>query len=141
MTTYRTARGTLIFHFSLLVILTIFVGPMVMAQLPKLYESRLPMAIFAAAWVFALLWAWYVYLSTPFEITCRPGEPIVFRAMLRRTALEPKDITSITTGPFSPVIRLAHTRGTVSLLGQMDGFHEFLGRIKTENGAVVIRGL
>jgi len=141
VTTYRTARGTLIFYFLLLVFTTVVVGPVVMAQLPGLYAFRLPVAIFAAAWVFALLWAWYIYLSTPFEITYRSGEPIVFRAMLKRTVLEPKAITSITTGPFSPTIRLAHTRGTISLLGQMDGFHEFLARIKTENGAVTIRGL
>lgn len=141
MTTYRTARGTLIFHFALLAFMTVIVGPVVMAQLPGLYAFRIPVAIFAAAWIFALLWAWYIYLSSPFEITYRSGEPIAFRAMLKRTVLEPKDVTSITTGPFSPTIRLVHTRGTISLLGQMDGFHEFLGRIKSENGAVIIRGL
>ncbi len=141
MTTYRTARGTLIFHFSLLVFVTVIVGPTVMAQLPRLYESRLPVAVFAAAWIFALLWAWYIYLSTPIEITYRSGEPIVFRAMLKRTVLEPKAITSIATGPFSGTIKLAHTGGKIHLLGQMDGFHEFLTRVKAENGAVTIRGL
>lgn len=141
MTTYRTARGTLIFHCLLLVFMTVIVGPVVMAQLPGLYAFRLAVAVFAAAWIFALLWAWYIYLSTPFEITYRFGEPIVFRAMLKRTVLEPKAITSITTGLFSPTIRLAHAGGTINLLGQMDGFHEFLARIKTENGAVIIRGL
>lgn len=55
MTTYRTARGTLIFYFLLLVFTTVIVGPVVMAQLPGLYEFRLPVAVFAAAWIVALL--------------------------------------------------------------------------------------
>ncbi|MDQ7839804.1 MAG: hypothetical protein RDU83_02105 [bacterium] len=141
MTTYRTARGTLILYFLLLVFTTVVVGPVVMAQLPGLYAFRLVVAVFAATWILALLSAWYIYLSTPFEITYRSGEPIVFRAMLKRTVVEPKAITSITAGPFSPTIRLAHAGGTINLLGQMDGFHELLARLKAENSAVIVRGL
>lgn len=145
MSTYKASKGTLLFHLSLLAFLTL-VGLALTVQLLLQVPSRYPynpvITAFMAVWGLLLLWSWYTYLTTPFEIVYDAGDSIAFRSAVRRTSLRAQEITSIMTGPLSPYfIRIRHTGGTLNVLNQIDGFHEFLMRVKAVNKHVQVKGL
>lgn len=145
MSTYKASKATLLFHLSLLGFLTL-VGLALTVQLFLQVPSRYPynpvITAFMAVWVLLLLWSWYTYLTTPFEIVYNADDSIAFRSALRRTSLRAQEITSIVTGALSPYfIRIRHPGGTLNVLGQIDGFHEFLMRVKAVNKHVRVKGL
>lgn len=145
MSTYKTSKGTLLFHLSLLAVLTLVgvaltVQPFL--QVPSRYPSNPVITAFMAVWVLLLLWSWYTYLTMPFEIVHNADDSIAFRSALRRTSLRAQEITSIVTGPLSPYfIRIRRPGGTLNVLGQIDGFREFLMRVKAVNKHVRVKGL
>ena len=81
MSTYKASKGTLLFHLSLLAFLTL-VGLALTVQLLLQVPSRYPynplITAFMAVWGLLLLWSWYTYLTTPFEIFYDAGDSIEF---------------------------------------------------------------
>lgn len=115
MSTYKASKATLLFHLSLLGFLTL-VGLALTVQLFLQVPSRYPynpvITAFMAVWGLLLLWSWYTYLTTPFEIVYNADDSIAFRSALRRTSLRAQEITSIVTGALSPYfIRIRHPGG------------------------------
>jgi hypothetical protein len=97
-------------------------------------------------WIF-LIWLCfgcflsYMWLRIPFEIRVRDDSKIEFRSLFRTTVVSPPDIMSVRAKRYSiGLVDVAHTRGTVHLLNQMDGFHDFIATVKSNNPAVEIKG-
>ena len=83
----------------------------------------------------------YMWLRIPFEITVRDDSNIEFRSLFRRTVVSPREIKSVRAKRYSiGLVDVAHERGTVHLLNQMDGFHDFIATLKSNNPAVEIKG-
>jgi len=99
-----------------------------------------PAVAFLALLVVPLFIA-YMWLRVPFEIKVRDDSIIEFRSVFRRTAISPLEIRSVRAKPYAlGFIDIVHTGGTVHLLNQMDGFHEFIATLKSLNPAVQIQG-
>lgn len=98
------------------------------------------------AWTFLIilvgaLFMAYMWLRIPFEIRVRDDAIIEFRSVLRRVAISPVEIKSVHAKPYAlGFIDVVHGGGTVHLLSQMDGFHEFISTLKSLNPAVQIQG-
>jgi hypothetical protein len=97
-------------------------------------------------WIF-LIWLCfgcflsYMWLRVPFEIRVRDDSTIEFRSMFRTTVVSPREIKSVRAKRYSVgLVDVAHQRGAVHLLNQMDGFHDFIATIKSINPAVEIKG-
>ncbi len=99
-----------------------------------------PAVAFLVMLVVALFTA-YMWLRIPFEITVRDDCVIEFRSVLRRVAISPIEIKSVRAKRYAlGFIDVVHEGGTVHLLSQMDGFHEFIATLKSLNPAVQIQG-
>jgi hypothetical protein len=85
--------------------------------------------------------AGYFYLRIPFEIRIHDDHMIEFRSLFRRTRLAPGEIVSVKARRWTlGYIDVRHARGTVHLVSQIGGFHDFLSTLKTLNPGVVIKG-
>jgi len=83
----------------------------------------------------------YLFLRIPYEIQIRDDRIIEFRSVLRRTAITPEGILSIRAKRSQMGFADVRTSaGRIRLITQMDGFHEFLSRLKSLNPAVEIKG-
>src|SRR5690348_8114120 len=90
---------------------------------------------------FVGLFVAYMWLRTPFEIRIRDDEMIEFRSVLRKTIVPPLTIRSVRAKRYSlGLVDVAHDIGTIHLVNQMDGFHDFIARLKELNPAVEIAG-
>jgi hypothetical protein len=77
----------------------------------------------------------------PFEIKVRDDAMIEFRSVLGRTTISPGAIKSVRAKSYAlGFIDVVHGGGTVHLLSQMDGFHDFIATLKSLNPAVQIQG-
>jgi len=83
----------------------------------------------------------YMWLRIPFEIKILDNTIIEFRSLLRRTTVSPTDIKSVRAKRYAlGLVDVLHEGGTVHLLSQMDGFHDFISTIKSINPAAKIKG-
>ncbi|SRR6266481_2972846 len=99
-----------------------------------------PTVAFLVMLVVALFTA-YMWLRIPFEITVRDDSVIEFRNVFRRVAISPAEIKSVRAKSYAlGFIDVVHSGGTVHLLSQMDGFHDFITTLKTLNPSVQIQG-
>jgi hypothetical protein len=98
------------------------------------------------AWIFLILvvvalFTAYMCLRIPFEIKMRDDAHIEFRSVLRRTTISPAEIKSVRAKPYVlGFVDVVHRTGTVHLLSQMDGFHDFISTIKSLNPEVRVVG-
>jgi hypothetical protein len=98
------------------------------------------------AWIFLILlvvalFAAYMWLRIPFEIKMRDDGLIEFRSVLRRTTISPIEIKSVRAKLYAlGFADVVHRTGTIHLLSQMDGFHDFILTIKSLNPDVKIAG-
>jgi hypothetical protein len=98
------------------------------------------------AWVFVIvlgvaLFTAYMWLRFPFEIRVPDDTVIEFRSVFRRIAVSPMEIKSVRAKSYAlGFVDVVHQRGTVHLLNQMDGFHDFLFTLKSLNPTVRIQG-
>jgi len=70
----------------------------------------------------------YYWLSFPYEIRMNVGI-VEFRSLFRKTAVPVAQIRSIQAKPYAlGFVDVRHERGTVHLISQMDGFHDFVFR-------------
>jgi len=105
------------------------------------FGSNGPPSVAFLAMLFVALFTAYMWLRVPFEIKVRDDSIIEFRSVFRRIAISPIEIKSVRAKPYAlGFIDVVHGGGTVHLLSQMDGFHEFITTLKSLNAAVEIRG-
>ena len=77
----------------------------------------------------------------PFEIKLRDDSIIEFRSVFRRTTISPMEVKSVRAKPYAlGFVDVVHQGGTVHLLNQMDGFHDFISTLKSLNPSVKIQG-
>ncbi len=99
-----------------------------------------------SAWVFVIVLAFglfngYMWLRIPFEIRILDDDTIEFRSLLRKRTVSPAEIKSVRAKRYGiGFVDVAYGKGTVHLLSQMDGFHEFVSTIKSANPAARIEG-
>ena len=97
-------------------------------------------------WVFILWLGWlsfmsYMWLRFPFEIRIRDDAKIEFRSLFRTTIISPTEIKFVRAKRYAlGFVDVVHQSGTVHLLNQMDGFHDFIATIKSLNPAAKIQG-
>jgi len=92
-------------------------------------------------WFCVALFVAYMWLRIPFEIKIHDDNMIEFRSLLRKTIISPVEIKSVRAKRYTlGFIDVVHQGGTVHLLSQMDGFHEFISTLKSLNPAVQIQG-
>ena len=99
----------------------------------------------SAAWLFVVLLGIgllnsYMYLRFPFEIKLI-DDMFEFRSVVRKTLVPVAEIKSVRAKRYTiGFVDVRHARGTVHLINQMDGFHEFVGTVKSLNPAAKIEG-
>jgi hypothetical protein len=99
-----------------------------------------PLGVFVI-WFCVALFVAYMWLRIPFEIKIHDDNMIEFRSLLRKTIISPVEIKSVRAKRYTlGFIDVVHQGGTVHLLSQMDGFHEFISTLKSLNPAVQIQG-
>ncbi|MDR7419221.1 MAG: hypothetical protein QN178_09965 [Armatimonadota bacterium] len=141
MRTYRATATILAYHFALPVVFTSVLIAMLIL-LPRLILSDPLLAVFLIVWSLGVLWSWYQYLTTAFEIHSWDDGTYEFRAVARRTVLRAEKIRSLGAGRFDPYfVTLKHENGTLVLFPQIDGFHDFIARLKKFNPQIVVKGL
>jgi hypothetical protein len=98
------------------------------------------------AWVFLIVLGFalfnsYMWLRFPFEIKVCDDSTIEFRSIFRRTSVSPMTVKSVRAKSYAlGFVDVAHQGGTVHLLNQMDGFHDFIATLKSMNPSVKIQG-
>ena len=98
------------------------------------------------AWIFLIilvggLFTAYMWLRIPFEIKMRDDGLIEFHSVLRRTTISSVEIKSVRAKPYAlGFVDVVHRTGTVHLVSQMDGFHNFISTIQSLNSEVKIAG-
>ncbi len=96
-------------------------------------------------WVFVFvlfsgLYASYSWLSFPYEIRMQENA-LEFRSLMRNRVVPVATIRSMRAKPYAlGFVDLQHERGTIHLVSQMDGFHEFVSAVKSLNPAAKIEG-
>jgi hypothetical protein len=83
----------------------------------------------------------YYWLRIPFEIMV-DDTSIRFRSVLRRTSVPAAEVKSVQAKRYSiGLVDIVHARGTILLLNQMDGFHDFVFTLKSLNPSAIIKGV
>lgn len=110
------------------------------AALGKFGSDGPPVWVFLITLGFALFIS-YMWLRFPFEIKVCDDSTIEFRSVFRRTSVSPMAVKSVRAKPYAlGFVDIAHQGGTVHLLNQMDGFHDFISTLKSMNPSVRIQG-
>lgn len=82
----------------------------------------------------------YLWLRIPFQIRLNDSG-FEFRSVVRRTVVPAAEIRFVKAKPYAlGFADVRHARGTVHLISQMDGFHEFVATVKLMNPGVTIEG-
>lgn len=139
MKTYRLSRQILLFLYGLLGFMTLL--GLILAFNVFWAGVWGPQFVVLPVWLGVLAWVWYAYLRIPYAIGWREDDTIEIRSPLRRLTLTPQEIVAIKGMFLSPgFLRLKHSGGTVRLMAQMDGLHEFISRVRAANPAVEVKG-
>src|SRR5258708_28926410 len=99
----------------------------------------------SAVWLFVIvlgigLFSSYRWLRFPFEIRVNDGM-VEFRSVVRKTVVPVAEIRSVRAKRYTlGFVDVRHGRGTVHLINQMDGFHDFVYTVKSLNPAAKIEG-
>ncbi len=134
-------KPLLVFYLAMLaVFVSIGVVGIVVGAIGKLSSEGPPVWVFVILLGFALFNA-YMWLRFPFEIKVRDDSIIEFRSVFRRTTISPMEVKSVRAKPYAlGFVDVVHQGGTVHLLNQMDGFHDFISTLKSLNPSVKIQG-
>jgi len=134
-------KPLLIFYLVMLaVFVSVGVVGIVVGAIGKLSSEGPPVWVFVILVGFALFNA-YMWLRFPFEIKVRDDSIIEFRSVFRRTTISPMEVKSVRAKRYAlGFVDVVHQGGTVHLLNQMDGFHDFISTLKSLNPSVKIQG-
>ena len=134
------AKPVIVYYLTTIVIL---LGVMIFFTIAQAFFSRPegpPWELFAVA-TGIMLFVAYFYLRLPFRITIRDDNQIEFRSLLKKLTLPPGQIISVKAKSYMiGFIDIKHSKGTVHLLNQMDGFHDLIATLKSLNPRVEIKG-
>ena len=134
-------KPLLIFYLVVLAVLvSVGIVGIVVGAIGKVGSEGPPVWVFVILLGFALFNA-YMWLRFPFEIKVRDDSFIEFRSVFRRTTISPMEVKSVRAKPYAlGIVDVVHQGGTVHLLNQMDGFHDFISTLKSLNPSVKIQG-
>ena len=134
-------KPLLIFYLVVLAVLvSVGIVGIVVGAIGKLGSEGPPVWVFVILSGFALFNA-YMWLRFPFEIKVRDDSFIEFRSVFRGTTISPMEVKSVRAKPYAlGFVDVVHQGGTVHLLNQMDGFHDFISTLKSLNPSVKIQG-
>jgi hypothetical protein len=97
--------------------------------------------LFGLIWLAVVGALWLRVLTIPHRIEVRSDGSFTFVSLLRRIQVSPQSVRSIKpAGSRLGFFVLKHTGGGITLLGQFDGFHEFLSALRISNPGVELRG-
>jgi hypothetical protein len=100
-----------------------------------------PPRVIGVIWLAFVGVFWWRISTIPHRIDVFADGRIVFVCLARRIPVLTSAVRSIKpAGNQIGFFVLRHDRGRILLLGQFDGFHEFLSRLKVANPAVELRG-
>jgi uncharacterized membrane protein len=135
------ARPLLIFYlFMFGIVELIGIVGLIVAATGKLGPDGPPVWVFFLL-VCAVSFASYMWLRFPFEIRVHDDTNIEFRGLFRTMVISLTEIKSVRAKLYAlGFVDVVHQRGTVHLLNQMDGFHDFIATIKSINPGVEIKG-
>jgi hypothetical protein len=122
--------------FPMLVALTLL-GVLMIAGVFSDPQSR----VFGSVCLVVVGVLWFKVLTIPHRIEVKRDGTFTFVSLLRRIQVSPQSVRSIK--PASSRLGffvLKHSGGTIHLLGQFDGFHEFLSALRISNPGVELRG-
>jgi hypothetical protein len=135
------AKPLLIFYLFMFAAFVIAgVVGIIVAALGMFGSGGPPAWVFIIVLVFGLFNA-YMWLRIPFEIKILDDATIEFRSLLRNRTVSPAEIKSVRAKRYGiGFVDVAYGTGTIHLLSQMDGFHEFVSTIKAANPDARIEG-
>ena len=97
--------------------------------------------LFGLIWLAVVGALWWRVLTIPHRIEVRSDGSFTFVSLLRRIPISPQSVRSIKpAGSRLGFFVLEHAGGRITLLGQFDGFHEFLSALRSSNPGVELRG-
>ena len=103
--------------------------------------SQAPDKRLALAFIFVILFMWFLTLRPPYKLTIRDDHCVEFKSLLRTVVIASHEIKSIKAQILQPgMAELKHEKGRIQLALQFDGFYEFLGTLKKLNPDIEIRG-
>lgn len=104
-------------------------------------ENAPPVLVIVVGPMLIMAWLWYYVLSTPYRIVFAPDGSITFISFLRKKEVNASEIVSIKPAfNYIGFLFVRSSRGKVRLLNQFDRFHEFIGKLRSMNPTVRIRG-
>jgi len=103
--------------------------------------SQAPDKRLALAFIFVILFMWFLTLRPPNRLTIRDDHSVEFKSLLRTVVIASHEIKSIKAQILQPgMAELKHEKGRIQLALQFDGCYEFLGTLKKLNPDIEIRG-
>ena len=142
MKVYRLylAKPILIFYLVLLIALPLAVAVgLTCAALGLFGADGPPTIVFVVVLPVALLSS-YMCLRIPFEIRVE-NDTAEFRSVLGKQDIPLSEISSIRAKLFSlGFVDVTHGNGSIHLINQIDGFHDFVTTVKSSNPSVIVKG-
>jgi hypothetical protein len=132
--TYRVTGTQPYFMLAVLVALTAF-APVVLARALRGDHSW-----FDLIWLGILGWFWFNALDRIAYRIDVHGEAVEFRSIARRRHTCLGRIESISSRQ-GGVVTIRYDGGRVDLVGAIDGLYDFVGRVKSANPVVRLRGI
>jgi len=97
--------------------------------------------LFGLIWLAVVGALWLKVLTIPHRIEVKSDGSFTFVSLLRRIPVSPQSVGSIKpAGSRLGFFVLKYSGGRITLLGQFDGFHEFLSELRSSNPGVELRG-
>ena len=121
---YKARPFALAILFGPSVVLFAFLAQWIISTALKSPDAVGTAIVSAAIPLLALPFLLWWTLTTAFEITTRSDDSIEFRSALRRIAVFPSEIASISGGSQDAPIKLRHRGGTMRIVGRITGFED-----------------
>jgi len=140
MSTYRVRTSALVFSWALLVAIWLF-SLLVLAIFQYKAGPYEPPMIFSIIWFGAITWGVHFVLRMPFETTLRADGTLAFRGILGRAVINIHEIKSVEAAPFGgPYLYVKHQRGKITMQRDIDGLYELIGKLKSLNPGIAVKG-
>jgi hypothetical protein len=134
--TYRVSGFQLYFMLAVLVILTA-TAPLVVLSIFRQGEDTW----FAVIWLAILAWFWFNALVRVAHRIDVSGEDVEFRTIARSRRTSLNRIRSIRSSQLGGHATIRFDEGRFDVFGAIDGWHDFITRVKAANPAVELKGI
>ncbi len=140
---FQVSRNTLVYRYLLLLVLSM-IGALLLSLLIPMAVSGGDYLIggLLALWALALLRYWAFLLAMPHRITLEGGEHLILQSLFRTKKVKCSEITALHVSPFYQSYLKIITSGkkTFPMLNHIDGLHDLILRIKSENPDLETKG-